>query len=282
MNRFEGVVFDVDGTLVWGDDPVPGAAAAVAAARERGPVAFVTNNPVAPPEAYVDRLAAAGVEADVDEVVTAGRVTADLVAEEYPDPAYVVGESGLVERLRERDVTVTDRPAAAGEGTVVASIDRSLGYDDLVAALRAFEAGDPAFVGTDPDPVIPGEEGLVPGSGAVVDAVASVAGRQPDAMAGKPGAPARTAAFDALGVPAERALVVGDRRETDIALGARSGATTALVLSGVTDRADLNGAVGDGERAGATADGGALVADPGAVPTPDHVLESVAALPERF
>ncbi len=273
MSRFEGVVFDVDGTLVWGEDPVPGAASAVAAAREHGPVAFVTNNPVAPAERYVDRLAAAGIEVDPGEVVTAGEVTAEVVAGRYPEPAHVVGESGLVQRLRERDVTVTDSPTAADAGTVVASIDRSLSYDDLTRALRAFEAGDPAFVGTDPDPVIPGEDGLVPGSGAVVDAVASVAGRRPDAMAGKPAPPARTAAFDALGVPPERALVVGDRRGTDVALGARAGATTALVLSGVTDESDL-----DAEDA--TADGGAP-ADDGA-PTPDHVVQSVADLPERL
>lgn len=274
-------MFDVDGTLVWGEDPVSGAATAVDTARAHGSVAFVTNNPVAPPSAYVERLAAAGIDADESEVVTAGQVTADLVAEEYPDPAYVVGEPGLVERLRERDVTVTERPEAAATGTVVASIDRSLAYDDIAAALRAFEAGEPAFVGTDPDPVIPGETGLVPGSGAVVDAVASVAGRRPDAMAGKPGAAARAATFDALGVPPERTLVVGDRRGTDVALGARSGATTALVLSGVTDPADLQ--TDDGhETRGATADGGVPGSESGSTPAPDHVLESVAALSERF
>jgi len=269
-------VFDVDGTLVWGDDPVPGAARAVEAARERGPVAFVTNNPVAAPERYVDRLGAAGIDASREEVVTAGRVTAETVADRYPEPAFVVGEAGLVERLREQGVTVTERPAAAAEGTVVASIDRSLEYDDLARALRAFEAGDPAFVGTDPDPVIPGEDGLVPGSGSVIEAVASVAGRRPDVVAGKPGTPARTATVDALGVSPEQTLVVGDRRETDVALGARVGATTALVLSGVTDAEDLTD--GDQTTDEDTAGGGGETPPP----APDHVLESVAALPERL
>lgn len=259
MCRYDAVVFDVDGTLVWGEEAIPGATAAVAAARECGSVAFVSNNPTAPPATYVDRLAAAGVEADPSAVVTAGVVTAELVAGEYPAPAYVVGEAGVAERLRERGVRVTDAPTDAE--TVVASIDRSFDYDALRAALRAFDAGDPAFVGTDPDPVIPNEAGLMPGSGAIVDAVASVAGREPDAMAGKPAPPAREAALDAVGAAPERTLVVGDRLGTDVAMGARAGAETALVLSGVTDAADVPADERDD------------------APVPDHVLQSVADLP---
>jgi 4-nitrophenyl phosphatase len=255
VSRYDAVVFDVDGTLVWGSSVVSGAATAVAAARECGSVAFVSNNPTVTPARYADRLSAAGVAAAEREVVTAGSVTADLLATDYPGPAFVVGEPGLCDLLGTAGVTVTDRPAAAE--TVVASIDRSFDYDRLTAALRAFETGVSAFVGTDPDPTIPGEDGVVPGSGAVVDAVASVAERRPDAMAGKPAAPARRAAFSTVGTDPERTLVVGDRLDTDVALGARAGADTALVRSGVTD--DLPD----------DADG----------PTPDHVLDSVAALP---
>jgi len=264
VSRYDAVVFDVDGTLVWGDSTVAGASEAVTAARERGSVAFVSNNPTAAPAEYATRLSQAGIDADPSEVVTAGSVTARVVAEEYPEPAYVVGEAGLVARLHDRGVQTTAAPAAAG--TVVASIDRSLEYDDIVAALRAFEAGDPAFVGTDPDPVIPGGDGLVPGSGAVVDAVASVAGRRPDAMAGKPSAAAWSATAAALSGDPERALVVGDRLETDVALGARAGpgVETALVLSGVTDTAEVPD---DSD------------AETSAAPSPTHCLESVGELP---
>ncbi|PSQ39238.1 HAD family hydrolase [Halobacteriales archaeon SW_5_70_135] len=261
VSRYDAVVFDVDGTLVWGESAIDGAVEAVAAARERGPVAFVSNNPTAAPAEYADRLSRVGVDAEPSAVVTAGSVTARVVADGHPEPVYVVGEAGLVARLHDRGVRTTETPAAAG--TVVASIDRSLEYGDLAAALRAFEVGDPAFVGTDPDPVIPGEDGLVPGSGAVVDAVASVAGRRPDAMAGKPSRAAWAATVAALGGEPTRALVVGDRPGTDVALGPRAGpdVETALVLSGVTDAGDV------------PEDG------PDGPPAPDHVVDSVAELP---
>lgn len=285
MSRYDAVVFDVDGTLLWGAEVIPGAPEAVAAARDRGSVAFVSNNPTAHPAKYAERLREGGIDADEREVVTAGSVTADLVAADYPDPALVVGETGLTELLRARGVAVTTTPEAAG--TVVASIDRSFTYDRLATALAAFErerrdeADDgtpdgPALVGTDPDPVIPGDEGVVPGSGAIVDAVASVAGRRPDAMAGKPAVPAREATFEVVDAAPERTLVVGDRLDTDIAMGVRAGAETALVLSGVTDAAAVPGET--------AADGGDSThegrsASTGDRPVPDHVLDSVAALP---
>jgi 4-nitrophenyl phosphatase len=119
--------------------------------------------------------------------------------------------------------------------------------------------GDVPFVGTDPDMTVPVDEGCtVPGSGAILNAIAGVAGREPDRVMGKPSEEAVRTVREALGCAPEECLVVGDRLDTDIALGERAGMTTVLVLSGVTRRAE--------------------VAD--SAVTPDHVLDSLADLPE--
>ena len=47
-------------------------------------------------------------------------------------------------------------------------------------------------------------------------------------------------ALERLGLPADACLMVGDRLETDIAMGRHVGMSTALVLSGVTRREDLS------------------------------------------
>jgi len=57
---------------------------------------------------------------------------------------------------------------------------------------------------------------------------------------GKPSEAAREAALSRLGVAAEECLVVGDRLDTDLRMGQQSGMTTALVLSGVSNRADID------------------------------------------
>ncbi|ESS06876.1 MAG: putative sugar phosphatases of the HAD superfamily [uncultured archaeon A07HB70] len=252
-----GVVLDVDGTVLRGSRLVDGARAGLdALARAGVRRLFVSNNPTKTPDAYAARLRAAGVEADADAVVTSGTTTVRYLHEHHPDDRLlVVGEDGLREQLRAAGLTLVD--GYTGEGppvdAVVASIDRDLTYDDLTAALWAIQDGA-TLVGTDPDRTIPTADRDLPGSGAVVGAVTSVADRDPDVVLGKPSPTARQVVRERLGLPAADCLVVGDRLDTDVALGAAAGMETALVLTGVASRAD------------------ARAADA----APDHVLDSLA------
>ncbi len=254
---FEAAVLDLHGTVYRGDRLLPGAADGVRALRDAGlDVLFCSNNPTRTPADYAATLREFGVSAAPDRVLTAGVLTREyLRANHATDRVYVVGEAGLVDQLE--GVDLTDDPAAAE--VLLGSIDRSLSYDRLADALRAVRTGIEAFLGTDPDRVVPAgptEADLLPGSGAVVGAVAATVGREPDLVLGKPSAVAVDAARDRLGCPPDRWLVVGDRLDTDVALGARAGATTALVETGVHGEEDL----------------------PGAEVSPDHVLDSLGAV----
>jgi 4-nitrophenyl phosphatase len=251
---YRGVVLDVDGTVVRSDEPIPGAAAGLdrlsAAGLDR---LFVSNNPTKRPPAYADRLRRAGFDAHPDEIVTAGTITTDYLADHHADDAlFVVGEDALVEQLTDAGLSVVADETRAD--AVVVSIDRTFDYDRLCAALRACDDEAVTLVGTDPDMVIPAADGDLPGSGAIINAVAGVVGRDPDVMLGKPSKPAQRVVRERLGLPPADCLIVGDRLDTDIALGERAGMTTALVRTGVTDDRDL-------ERSDVR---------------PDHVLDSLA------
>jgi 4-nitrophenyl phosphatase len=252
----QGVVLDVDGTVVRGDTPIPGAREGVDALARAGlRRLFVSNNPTKPPAAYEERLGRAGFDVTAEEIITAGTVTSAYLAERHAgDDIFVLGESGLVDILADAGLSLVDDAEAAD--AVVVSIDREFTYDDLCVALWGLSDDSVRFVGTDPDMVIPAAERDVPGSGAVIHAVAGVTGRQPDVVLGKPSAFARDMVLDRLGLPPEECLVVGDRLDTDIALGARAGMTTVLVRTGITDDAAL--AASDIE--------------------PDYVLDSMAEL----
>lgn len=231
-------IVDVDGTIVRSEDLIPGAIEGLRAVEERGlPRLLFSNNPTRGGDHYVERLAAHGVDVDPGDVLTSGTVTAAHLAEHHPgEAAYLVGEDRLRAMLVEAGLGVTDDPA--GAELVVGSIDRGLSYGALADALTALERELP-FYGTDPDATIPGSRGPVPGSGAVLAAMEALAGREPDAILGKPSAVAAKAALGALGSDPAETVVVGDRLDTDIALGERAGMQTALVLTGTTDRADL-------------------------------------------
>ena len=232
---YRGVVVDLDGTVLSGDALLDGAADALREIRDSGAgVLFLTNNPTRPPAEYARRLARLGVDARPDEVLTATSATIDYLREHHPDDAvFAVAEESVTSQLRDAGVTLVADARRAD--TVVVGYDREFSYSDMVAALRAFDAGADALVGTDPDITVPTPDGPVPGSGAIIDAVANVVERDPDAVLGKPSDVTARLALDRLDVPPAECVLVGDRLDTDIAMGERVGMTTVLVRTGVTD-----------------------------------------------
>ncbi len=257
--HFEGVVLDLDGTVYRGGEPIPGAPETVGRLRERGcSLLFCSNNPTKDRAAYVERLAGMGITATADELLSAGTVTTQYLRDHHADDRlYVVGASGLREQFAAADLHTTDDPEACE--ALVVSFYRGFDYDSIADAYDAGRDGCP-FIGTDPDVLIPTADGMAPGSGAMIRAVAGVLERDPDHVLGKPAPETVGMAREAIGVPLDRCLMVGDRLDTDIAFGERAGMTTALVRTGV----DGDGAVGGGDV------------------TPDHVLDSVADVERLF
>ncbi len=254
---YEGAVLDLDGTVYRGDEALPGAADAISRLRDRGiETLFFSNNPTKSREAYAERLAGFEIETAPQEVLSAGTVTTRYLVDEHDDDSvFLIGDSGLKAQFESADVDLVDDATAAE--VLVVSWTSEFDYGDLLAGYRAIDAGA-AFYGTDPDRLIPAAEGMVPGSGAIVNAVAGTAERDPVKVLGKPSIEAQRAALDVLDLPPERCFVVGDRLNTDIALGERAGMTTVLVRTGVATDADL---------------------DESDV-QPDHVIDSIADVDE--
>jgi len=260
-----GVVVDLDGTVYRAGEPIPGAVEAIERLRDLGiAVLFCSNNPTKTPAEYAERLASMGVDCAPDDVVPASTVTRDYLREHHPeDPTYLVGAPSLRTYLEDAGLDIVDTPDAS---VFVASWDETFDYDEMQVALDCID-DDTTFLGTDPDRTVPDDGGLMPGSGAVIAAVAGTVGRDPDRVLGKPSDEAADAVLERLGLPADRCVVVGDRLDTDLAMGASRGMATALVGTGVTDLS---------EAAGGT-DAGFGGNDP---VDPDYVLDSLADLPE--
>jgi HAD superfamily hydrolase (TIGR01450 family) len=233
-----GAIVDLDGTVYRGDRLLPGVAGAIDRLRAAGlDLLFFSNNPTKGGGAYEERLRGMGLDVRPGEACSAGDATARYLADNHPDDAVtVVGSEGLREQLLAAGVTLVE--AADRTDVLVGSWTDAFGYRDMQAALRAVDA-DTAFLGTDPDRVVPTDDGVMPGSGAVVGALAATLGREPDAVLGKPSETALRLALDRLGVDPTECLVVGDRPDTDLAMGDRAGMTTVLVRTGVTDTDDV-------------------------------------------
>lgn len=234
-----GAIVDLDGTVYRSDELLPGAVEGTDTLRAAGlSLLFFSNNPTKDGDAYVDLLTDLGLDVRPNEACSAGVATAEYLCDHHSDDAvFLIGSSGLRAQLRDAGVSLTDDPEEAD--VLVGSWTPTFDYDRMVDALRAVDE-DTVFLGTDPDRTFPRADGrLVPGSGAIVGALARTVGREPDAVLGKPSDVALDLALDRLGVPADECLIVGDRLDTDLAMGARAGMTTVLVLTGIASRDDV-------------------------------------------
>lgn len=219
-------LLDLDGVMWLGDQPIYGAADAVARLRSNGQrVVFLTNNSSATVGDYVAKLRAMGVPAEDADVITSGQAAASMLSPS--STALVCAGKGVDEALQRRGVrTVRSGRADA----VVVGWHREFDYERLTAAYRAVAAGA-RLIGTNDDATYPTPTGLLPGGGALLAAVSYATGK-PAEVAGKP--------FRAMvALLKERVgrveVVVGDRASTDGALARNIGARFILVLSGVTD-----------------------------------------------
>jgi HAD superfamily hydrolase (TIGR01450 family) len=230
---------DLDGVVWRGEIPIAGSADGVTQLRDAGlRVVFLTNNSSGRVRDNLDRLAAAGIAALPDDLVTSAQSAAALLAAGTPSGRPAPGTRvlacagpGVVEALDERGFDVVET-ASSDLAAVVVGWHRDFDFERLRRAADGVRSGV-RFVATNLDPTYPGAEGLLPGAGSLVAAVATAGGRRPE-VAGKP-EPAMAALVRArCGNPV---VMIGDRPSTDGAFAAQLAVQFALVLSGVAGTA---------------------------------------------
>ncbi|HEY6608047.1 MAG TPA: HAD-IIA family hydrolase [Candidatus Limnocylindria bacterium] len=255
--RVRLVIFDLDGVIYRGHEPIAGARELVAWLHStRTLVRFATNNSTVARAGYVDRLAAHGIRASEDEIVTSTSATIEHLRRHAPEVRRVlgIGADGMRQELdaagfdvvMSGDVAPTPSGAPiSGFDAVLVGLDPELGYARLAAGMAAV-AGGARLIATNADARYPTADGFAPGAGAIVNALATATGVEPDVI-GKPSPAMFLAIMEASGVPPEASVVVGDNPSADVAGAHRAGCSAILVLTGVADRAMAEGL--EGERA---------------------------------
>jgi 4-nitrophenyl phosphatase len=230
MTSFPLYIFDMDGTLFRGSEPLPGAVETVLALRAGGArVRFVTNNSTRSPASYAEKLSRMGFEARANEVYSSALAAAEYLRGSVAR-AFVVGEEGLTMALENAGVHAGD----VDPEVVVVGLCRAFDYQLMSRAMEHLLNPGVRFVATNRDAAFPIEgRRLIPGAGAIVASLAVCCKREPE-LVGKPNPLLIEWILRDAGVAPGDALVVGDRVETDIVAGQRAGCSVHLVLSGVT------------------------------------------------
>lgn len=223
------VACDLDGVVWLGDQPLPGASEGVEYLRSLGSqVVFVTNNSSLVVDEYLTKLGACGITASPDDLLTSGMVAAWVLATELSPGARVLACAGpgVREALSAQGFEVVERyPAEA----VVVGWHRTFDFDELDRTATAIRQGA-RFIATNLDPTCPTPEGLVSGTGALVAAVSTASGCDPEVV-GKPEPPMVELIRGRRG---PHGVVIGDRPSTDGLLARALGWPFALVCSEAT------------------------------------------------
>ena len=202
-------------------------------------ITLATNNSTGSVQERLKKLAGFGVNTQNIDMLTSSIATAALLKDDFPQGGdiYVVGMAGILSELKKAGFRVfSEKDVPKNPVAVVVGMDWHINYEKIANASILIQGGA-TFYGTNPDKTYPHLRGLMPGAGTILSAIETASMGVKPIIAGKPSPYLFKLAMQKMNVKAEETLMVGDRLETDILGGQNAGCQTALVLSGVTDRA---------------------------------------------
>lgn len=227
LDDARGALVDVDGTLLVGDEPVPGASAFLDRLRGRGlRFRLTTNTTRMSIGAVAARVRRAGIRVDAADILAPSILARRRILESGRSGAgFLVAAEALV------DFEGVREDIARPDWVVVGDLGRGFTWDRLNEAFRWLRQGAGLIALQKNRYWNAGADGWVLDAGPFVSALEYATGVAAEVV-GKPARRFFDLALAELGLPAEAVVVVGDDAETDGAGGAAAACRTALVRTG--------------------------------------------------
>ena len=232
-------LLDMDGTIYLDHDVFPETIPFLNAVKQKGArYLYLTNNSSKSVNAYVDKLASMGIEADADEFLTSTDATVLYLKKHYSkeDKIYAFGTASFREQIAEAGFSVVTE-LSDDVKLLLMGFDTELTFKKLEDACILLNRGVD-YVATNPDIVCPTWYGSVPDCGSIANILEAATGRRPRFI-GKPNPEMLLLAVEKAGLKKSDAVMIGDRLYTDIASGVNAGIDTVFVLSGEGTLKDL-------------------------------------------
>lgn len=232
----KGFLIDMDGVIYRGSELVPDADKFIKALVDNDlPFMFLTNNSQRTRRDVATKLWRMGIPVQERHIFTCAVATARFLAQQKPKgTAYVIGEGGLLNALHLNGYSIVDNSpdyVVIGEG-------RTVTLEMLEVAVQMILDGA-KLIATNLDPNCPTKDGTRPGCGATVAYLETATGRRALGI-GKPSPIMMRMARKELGLATSETIMIGDTMETDILGGVQMGYRTILVLSGGSERSDID------------------------------------------
>ena len=210
LDKIEAFVFDMDGVFYKGEQKLDGGKELIDFLKEQNiPFIFLTNNSRKIPKDYVKKLSDLGIVVKENKIITAGVLAKEYINQYYKNKKInIFGSKALFELFDKRFICEDDFDV------VLIGMEENLTLDDI-SKIRSYAAQGKQLVFTNPDKLIPIENGYNFECGAIISLIQSYCKKEP-IIVGKPSTFSFEYAIKSLDVEKNKIAMVGDTYDTDI------------------------------------------------------------------
>lgn len=221
----KAIVFDLDGTIYFGENVTDGALDVINALGKNYQIFYLTNNSGKMRREIISKLNKMGFMATAQNTYCGSYAISSYLAENKITPVYLIGTGGLASDITSCGIRIEN---SSDVSAVVVGIDQLFSYEKIRMALEAIDKGAKLIV-ANVDSSYPVENNRrMPGCGAMVGAIVAATGHAPDFHIGKPNTYLLELLCREHGFLPKEICVVGDMPESDILMAVNFGCQSIL------------------------------------------------------
>ncbi len=224
-------IIDMDGTFYLGDKMIEGASEFTDCLKNKGKdFYFFTNNSSHNSNECLNKLKKIGYPVPDEKVIISSHVAIDFIKRKRPGKRiYLLANENFTDDCKKAGLNLAENDP----DIVLLGFDTTLTYEKITKAANFIYNGA-EYIATHPDKNCPLANGFMTDTGSMIEMFYASAGKYPDIIVGKPYEHTVNYITHMLSCTNEEICFIGDRLETDIAIGMKNGTKSVLVYSGVT------------------------------------------------
>ncbi len=230
---------DLDGTLYLGEGKISGADEFIEVLQSKHPFYLYSNNSSKNKAQYVEKLRQHGIQVNESNILLSTDGMISAFKERGIKKLFVLGTQALSDWLKDEGFTLEE----TDPDCVVVGYDTELTYPKLQTAAELINKGVPYYA-THPDVVCPTTKGPIPDIGSIITMLQTTTGESPVEVFGKPSKAMAESVIKKEGWDTNNIIFIGDRIYTDKVMADNIDAHFILVLSGETNREDVESSNG--------------------------------------
>lgn len=197
---------------------------------------FISNNSSKSNNEYLSKLNALGIDCTIDDIKLSTDSVISYLKDRKINKVYVLGTKSLQKQIIDAGFEFCSHSPEF----IVVGYDNELTYSKLKTTCRLIN-NNIDYIATHCDIFCPSEDGPIPDIGTIILTLEKTTGVKPYKIFGKPNSDLIDLILKENKLKNTDMLMIGDRLYTDILMASNANVDSVLVLSGDTQREELEG-----------------------------------------